>query len=102
GPPRSRGARFATLGELRHAGFLGPHGWRLGTSAGHAVRLPDKRQREGVLVTAPTGAGKSSIVVIPALTEEASRPVELRRSIVVVDPKDELCRTTMPTLATTH
>jgi type IV secretory pathway TraG/TraD family ATPase VirD4 len=103
GPPRSRGAHFATLRELRRAGFLGPHGYPLGSIEGHTIRLPEKRQREGVLVTAPTGSGKSSALVIPALMEEASRPAEKRSSIVVLDPKDaELCRTTMPTLATTH
>ncbi len=102
GPPRSRGARWATLRELRRAGFLGPHGYPLGSIEGHTIRLPANRQREGILVTAPTGAGKSSVLVIPALMEEASRPVEQRSSIVALDPKNEVCRTTMPTLATTH
>jgi len=100
--PRSRGAHWASLAELRRAGFLGPHGYPLGVVESHVVRLPPDREREGVLVTAATGAGKTSIVVIPALIEETTLPAGDRRSQIILDPKDEVTQDTMPTLAKTH
>lgn len=98
--PRSRGARWATVRDLRRAGFLGEHGWTLGIVDGRPVRLPMDREREGLLVTAATGSGKSSRLAIPAILAEAARP-DLR-SLLIVDPKDELARLTMATLARTH
>jgi type IV secretory pathway TraG/TraD family ATPase VirD4 len=100
--PRSRGARWATIRDLRRAGFLGDHGFPLGTVDGHTVRLPVELERQSTLVTATTGSGKTSILVIPPLIEETKRPVDALRSIVILDHKDELARATMPTLARTH
>jgi type IV secretory pathway TraG/TraD family ATPase VirD4 len=99
--PASRGARWATLRDLRRGGFLQEHGWPLGSVEGHTVRLPMEREREGILVTAATGSGKTSCLVIPALEEEARRPDP--RSLVILDPKAaELSRISMSMLARTH
>lgn len=100
--PRSRGARWATMRDLRRAGFLAAHGWPVGGVGREVVRLPDERQSEGVLLVAPPGSGKSSGLAIPTILSEADRAVDDRRSLVVGDPKDELTRITMATLMRTH
>ena len=100
-PPRSRGAHWATLRDLRRAGFLGDHGCPLGSVDGHPVRLPMEREREGMLTMAATGSGKSTVVGIPAIMAQAKHPS--RPSMVIVDPKGgELTRQTMSSLARTH
>jgi type IV secretion system protein VirD4 len=99
--PPPRGARWATLGDLRHAGFMQEHGWPLGDVDGKVVRLPMELERENVLVIAATGSGKTSSLVIPALIAEVDRP-DLR-SLVILDPKGgEVSRLTMPLLPRTH
>lgn len=100
GPPPSRGAHWATLRELRQAGFLGEHGWPLGSVDGHTVRLPMHLEREGILTVAAPGSGKTTTGPIPALIDEASRLD--RRHVVILDPNDELYRKIFATLSRTH
>ncbi len=101
-PPPSRGARWASLPELREAGFLTPHGWPLGSIGRHTLRFPALRERESIIVAAAPGSGKSAGLAMPAIISEAQRPASKRRTLVIVDPKDELTRDTLPTLAVTH
>ncbi len=98
--PPPRGARWATLGDLRRNGFLSDYGWSLGEVNRRVVRLPMALERENILVTAATGSGKTSSLVIPALISEAERP-DLR-SEIIVDPKNELWRLSAHLLAKTH
>lgn len=105
--PAPRGDSWATVGAIRRKGFLAPSGWPIGTVRGALgrsciVRLPDDRERAGVLVFGPPGMGKSSGVAIPAILSEADRPPEHRRSVVVGDPKSELTEVTLPTLTKSH
>jgi len=96
------GARWATAGELRAAGWLDRSGWPLGRSEYGAAYLPSAMQEAGALVVAPPGAGKSRGVLVPALLSEGQRVPEARRSSIVVDPAGELYRLTARTLAYTH
>jgi len=104
--PRARGARWATWQELQREGFLAPHGWPLGSRptfwGRQVLRLPERREREGCLIVAQTGTGKTAGMVVPALLAEARRSTSERRSLIVVDPKDELASLTRPALAATH
>jgi type IV secretory pathway TraG/TraD family ATPase VirD4 len=100
--PSSRGARWATVRELREAGFLTPHGWPLGSIGSHTLRFPALRERESIIVAAAPGSGKSAGLAMTAIISEAQRPAAARRTVVIVDPKDELTRDTLPTLAVTH
>ena len=97
-----RSARFATVRQLREAGFLTPHGWPLGSIGRHTLRFPALRERESIIVAAAPGSGKSAGLALPAIISEAQRPASKRRTLVIVDPKDELTRGTLPTLAVTH
>jgi type IV secretory pathway TraG/TraD family ATPase VirD4 len=102
-PPSSRGARFATVRELREAGFLTPHGWTVGSIGRHTLRFPELREREGIIVSAGVGSGKTAGPAMTAILSEAERPAAARRTVVIADPKDgELTRQTLPTLARTH
>ena len=100
--PRARGSRWATVPELRAAGFLGPYGWPLGSIGHHLLRVPEATERESILVCAAPGSGKSAGPAIGAILSEADRPLAARRTVVIVDRKDELTRKTLPTLAKTH
>jgi len=104
GPERGpdEGARWATAGELRAAGWLDRSGWPVGRSEYGAAYLPPGMQEAGALVVAPPSAGKSRGVLVPALLSEAARVEGARRSLVVVDPAGELYRLTARTLAHTH
>jgi len=99
---KEEGARWATAGELRAAGWLDRSGWPLGRSEYGAVYLPSVMQEAGAVVVAPPGAGKSRGVLVPALLSEAQRVPQARRSLIVVDPVGELYRLTAPRLAYTH
>lgn len=96
------GARWATAGELRAAGWLDRSGWPLGQLDHGAAYLPAPMQEAGALVVAPPSAGKSRGVLVPALLSEAAHVEGARRSLVVVDPAGELYRLTARTLAHTH
>ena len=99
---KEEGARWATAGELRAAGWLDRSGWPLGRSEYGAAYLPSAMQEAGALVVAPPGAGKSRGVLVPALLSEGQRVPEARQSLIVVDPAGELYRLTARTLAHTH
>ena len=53
----------------------------------HLVAIPERDQYEHLLLVAPTGAGKTSGVILPNLLAESGT-----RSLVVTDPKRELLR----------
>jgi type IV secretion system protein VirD4 len=55
------------------------------------VALPERDQYEHLLLVAPTGAGKTSGVILPNLLAEPGT-----RSLVITDPKGELLKKSMP------
>jgi len=57
----------------------------LGRYHGRDISLPERQQYEHVLLTAPTGAGKSSRFIIPDLLRETGA-----RSLFIADLKNEL------------
>ena len=57
------------------------------------LALPEHEQYEHLLLVAPTGAGKTSGVILPNLLAEPGT-----RSLVITDPKRELLRKTVPAL----
>ncbi|HEY7908974.1 MAG TPA: type IV secretory system conjugative DNA transfer family protein, partial [Thermomicrobiales bacterium] len=57
------------------------------------VAIPEHDQYEHVLLVAPTGAGKTSGVILPNLLAEPGT-----RSLVITDPKRELLRKSSPAL----
>ncbi len=59
----------------------------------HLVSIPEHEQYEHLLLVAPTGAGKTSGVILPNLLAEPGT-----RSLVITDPKRELLRKTTPAL----
>lgn len=61
------------------------------------VAIPEKEQYEHLLLVAPTGAGKTSGVILPNLLAEPGT-----RSLVITDPKRELLRKSTPALRTRY
>lgn len=61
------------------------------------ISLSEEQQWEHVLLTAPTGRGKSSLIFIPNLLRERGN-----RSLFVADLKDELFKTTAGCVAQQH
>jgi len=57
----------------------------------HLVSIPERAQYEHLLLVAPTGAGKTSGVILPNLLREPGT-----RSLVITDPKRELLRKSTP------
>jgi len=71
----------------RHADLV------LGRVGRQLVALPEHEQYEHLLLVAPTGAGKTSGVILPNLLAEPGT-----RSLVITDPKRELLRKSTPAL----
>lgn len=61
----------------------------LGTYQGHRIALKEKQLEEHVLIVGPTGKGKTAGVIVPGILSERGR-----RSLVIIDPKQELVRLT--------
>lgn len=85
-------ARWADESELRalrprprHADLI------VGRVGRHLVSIPERAQYEHLLLVAPTGAGKTSGVILPNLLSEPGT-----RSLVITDPKRELLRKSTP------
>jgi len=85
-------ARWADESELRalrprprHADLI------VGRVGRHLVSIPERAQYEHLLLVAPTGAGKTSGVILPNLLREPGT-----RSLVITDPKRELLRKSTP------
>ena len=74
-----------------------PSRFLLGKHNGRMIALTEKQQEEHVLMTAPTGAGKSSLEIIPNLLREQGS-----RSLFITDLKGELHRITAGALARHH
>ncbi|EFH79654.1 type IV secretory system conjugative DNA transfer family protein [Ktedonobacter racemifer] len=79
------------------AGVPAPSNLVLGTFQGKAVVLDEETLETHVLMIAPTGAGKTSRVILPGLLRE-----EGRRSLFVIDPKQELVRKSAGYIAQHH
>jgi type IV secretion system protein VirD4 len=94
-PGASHGsAHWADAAELRamrprkgHADLV------IGQVGRSLVSIREREQYEHLLLVAPTGAGKTSGVILPNLLAEPGS-----RSLVITDPKRELLRTTAPQL----
>jgi type IV secretion system protein VirD4 len=82
-------ARLAGRRELRRLRPRGNGPLYLGTAQGHAVALPEQVVYRHTLVVGPPGSGKSSGLIIPNLLRERGT-----RSLVIVDPKNELIECT--------
>jgi type IV secretion system protein VirD4 len=92
-PSASHGsAHWADAAELRR---LRPRRGHADLSVGrvgrHQVSIHEAAQYEHLLLVAPTGAGKTSGVILPNLLTEPGT-----RSLVITDPKRELLRKTAP------
>ncbi len=61
------------------------------------IVLTEKQQQDHILITAPTGSGKSSLLIIPNLLEEMGN-----RSLFIADLKNELYRITAGAIARYH
>ena len=82
------GAELAAMRpRLGHADLV------LGRVGRHLVALRERDQYEHLLLVAPTGAGKTSGVILPNLLAEPGT-----RSLVITDPKRELLRKSTPAL----
>lgn len=89
-PSSSHGsARWASVAECA---ALRPRPGHADLVVGHIgrrlVAIPERDQYEHLLLVAPTGAGKTSGVILPNLLAELGT-----RSLVITDPKRELLRT---------
>jgi len=69
----------------------------LGRIGRRLVALPERDQYEHLLLVAPTGAGKTSGVILPNLLAEPGT-----RSLVITDPKRELLRKSTPAILTRY
>ncbi len=88
----ANGAELAALRPRRgHADLV------LGRVGRRLVALPERDQYEHLLLVAPTGAGKTSGVILPNLLAEPGT-----RSLVITDPKRELLRKSTPALLTRY
>jgi type IV secretion system protein VirD4 len=86
-------AHFATLDEMKGAGLAHPlQGTRncleIGTYFHSRVGITEQQQESHVLVVAPSGKGKTSGIIVPALLNENGE-----RSLVINDVKGELIAT---------
>lgn len=61
----------------------------LGTYRGYQLTLKEKQLEEHVLIVGPSGKGKTAGVIVPGILSERGR-----RSLVIIDPKQELVRLT--------
>jgi type IV secretory pathway TraG/TraD family ATPase VirD4 len=84
-----RSAKLPTVGKLWRDRRSVGHLFRLGKYQGRVVGLSEHQQYEHILLTAPTGSGKSSRVLIPCLLRETGA-----RSLFIADLKNELYVTT--------
>jgi len=94
-PGRSHGsAHWAGGSELaRMRPRLGHADLIIGRVGRHLVSIREREQYEHLLLVAPTGAGKTSGVILSNLLAEPGT-----RSLVITDPKRELLRKTTPVL----
>jgi len=85
------------LKALRRGGWLDGAGWPLGKVNGRVVSLPQEHQATHVIVTGPTGTGKSKTQLLPWLFREARFDDAHKASLIVFDPKpdSELTNTTI-------
>lgn len=81
----------------QEAGEPSPSSLMLGTYRGKAVVLDEETLETHALMVAPTGAGKTSCVILPGLLRE-----EGRRSLFVIDPKQELIKKSAGYIAQNH
>jgi len=98
-PGTSHGsARWASRGERRgRRPREGCANLIVGRAGRHAVAIPEEEQYQHLLLVAPTGAGKTSGLILPNLLREPGT-----RSLVITDPKRELLRLTSPYLRATY
>ncbi len=98
-PGTSHGsARWASRGERRgRRPREGCADLIVGRAGRHAVAIPEEEQYQHLLLVAPTGAGKTSGLILPNLLREPGT-----RSLVITDPKRELLRLTSPYLRATY
>ncbi len=89
----------ATVQRTRSQGNVSvrPSRFVIGTYLGRQIALSEQQQEEHILLTAPTGSGKSSLEVIPNLLRE-----EGSRSLFIADLKNELYRITAGAIAQHH
>jgi type IV secretion system protein VirD4 len=66
----------------------------LGYYKGHALTLKEKQLEEHVLLVGPSGKGKTAGIITPGILSEQGR-----RSLVIIDPKQELVRLTAGAVA---
>jgi type IV secretion system protein VirD4 len=69
----------------------------LGTYRGLTISLSERQQESNLLVTAPVGSGKSSLVIIPNLLQEHGS-----RSLFIADLKGDLYNLTAGAVAQHH
>ncbi len=69
----------------------------LGTFQSVAIRLGERDQTENIILTAPVGAGKTSVIIVPNLLNEPGT-----RSLLVPDVKSELYRLTAGQVSQRH
>lgn len=98
-PGTSHGsAHWAPQREVRgHRPRPGHADLVIGRAGRHAVAIPEEDQYQHLLLVAPTGAGKTSGLILPNLLREPGT-----RSLVITDPKRELLRLTSPYLRATY
>ncbi|QBD82449.1 hypothetical protein EPA93_43330 [Ktedonosporobacter rubrisoli] len=96
-------AHFATKREVRQAGVVVPvedtqaSYFRLGTYRGMEIGLSEEQSEKHILLVAPTGAGKTSTVIIPNLLRERGRS-----SLFINDVKHELIDLTIGAISQYH
>lgn len=88
GGPQLPGLRYAGSRTLPPAPEVGERGRVLGdaVATGRPVALDPAESRKGLLVTAPTGAGKSTVLEHLCAADFANR------SVIVIESKGDLCR----------
>ena len=74
-----------------------PSRFVVGTYRHRQIILTEKQQQDHILITAPTGSGKSSLLIIPNVLEETGN-----RSLFIADLKNELYRITAGAIARHH
>ena len=98
-PGTSHGsARWATARELRRLAPRPGHAdLHIGRVGRQRVAIREEAQYAHVLLVAPTGAGKTSGLILPNLLREPGT-----RSLLITDPKRELVRQTAPYLRSVY